>query len=472
MDTLLQDLRYAARALLKSPGFTIVAILTLGLGIGANTAVFTLVNAALFRAPPGDRPHELVWLAATVDFPDQPGRPRSYQRRFSMPEYRDYAAGATAFSGLTAYQDVALALGSGGEPERINGMLVSGNYFQVLGLVPAAGRFFVPEEDRDPGAHPVVVLSHGLWSRRFGSDSGIVGTDITVNVEGFWMLQALLDIRHVAPELRCRPFVSTDSMEWLNGHPGMAIMREQGIVDGETVNDAVAARMRVLAAPDLEIVALLSRGKLLYGVKEKDEAGEEEQVGSRDIPDNEFRVLLARRGQHWVSAVRVGDEITVDDVAIADTTSIATLVFDALESIHHAEPAAINAVNVPLDEMLEVTKAWQSSGFNVFSGGDLRRLGISAATVAALGQALSDPGAEAAVYARQYRDDDKAPSASVLSLKDGSGGRIAMYQQGRTAGSNEAWLAICPATPQLVQVGVKTVLETLPYGEWKTHSRV
>ena len=216
-------------------------------------------------------------------------------------------------------------------------------------------------------------------------------TDITVNVEGFWMLQALLDIRHVAPELRCRPFVSTDSMDWLNQHPGMAIMREQGIVDGETVNEAVAARMRVLAAPDLEIVALLSRGKLLYGVKEKDEGGTEEQVGSRDIPDNEFRVLLARRGQHWVSAVRVGDEITVDDVAIADTTSIATLVFDALESIHHAEPAAINAVNVPLDEMLEITKAWQSSGFNVFSGGDLRRLGISAATVAALGQALSDP---------------------------------------------------------------------------------
>jgi hypothetical protein len=296
-------------------------------------------------------------------------------------------------------------------------------------------------------------------------------TDITVNVEGFWMLQALLDIRHVAPELRCRPFVSTDSMDWLSQHPGMAVMREQGIVTGDAVEESIAARMRVLAAPDLEIVALLSRGKLLYGVKEKEE-GEEEQVGSRDIPDNEFRVLLARRGSHWVSAVRVGDEITVDDVSVADTASIAALVFDALESIHHADPAAINAVNVPLEEMLEITKAWQSSGFNVFSGGDLRRLGISAATVAALGQALSDPAAEAAVYARQYKDDAKAPSASVLSLKDGSGGRIAMYQQARTAGSNEAWLAICPATPQLVQVGVKTVLETLPYGEWKTHSRV
>jgi hypothetical protein len=297
-------------------------------------------------------------------------------------------------------------------------------------------------------------------------------TDITVNVEGFWMLQALLDIRHVAPELRCRPFVSTDSMDWLNEHPGMATMREHGIVVDETVNEAVAARMRVLAAPDLEVVALLSRGKLLYGVKGEEEGTEEEPVGSRDIPDNEFRVLLARRGQHWVSAVRVGNEITVDDVAVADTASIASLVFDGLESIHHADAAAINAVNVPLEEMLKVTQAWHSSGFNVFSGGDLRRLGISAATVAALGQALSDPAAEAAVYARQYRDDARAPSASVLSLKDGSSGRIAMYQQARTAGSGEAWLAICPATPQLVQVGVKTVLETLPYGEWKTHRRV
>lgn len=162
---------------------------------------------------------------------------------------------------------------------------------------------------------------------------------------------------------------------------------------------------------------------------------ENQTPGSRDIPDNEFRVVLARRGQHWVSAVRVGNDITVDDVAIADSASIASLVMDGLESIHHAEPAAINAVNVPLEEMLEATKSWQESGFNVFSGGDLRRMGISAATVAALGQALSDPAAEVAVYARQYQDDAKGPSTSVLSLKDGSGGRIAMYQQARTAGS-------------------------------------
>lgn len=296
-------------------------------------------------------------------------------------------------------------------------------------------------------------------------------TDITVNVEGFWMLQALLDIRHVAPELRCRPYVSTDSSDWLSEHPGMAVMREQGIVVDDQVNETVAARMRVLAAPDLEVVALLALGKLRYGVIEADD-GAEQEPGTRDIPDNEFRVLLARRGEHWVSAVRVGTDITVDDVAVTDAASIAALVIDGMESIHHADPAQITAVNVPMEEMLEATQSWQDSGFNIFTGGDLRRMGISAATVAALGQALSEPAAEAAVYARQYRDDAKGPSASVLSLKDGSGGRIALYQQARTAGSGEAWLAICPATPQLVQVGVKTVLDTLPYGAWKTHRRV
>lgn len=294
-------------------------------------------------------------------------------------------------------------------------------------------------------------------------------TDITVNVEGFWMLQALLDIRHVAPELRCRPYVSTDSSDWLSEHPGMAVMREQGIVVDDAVNETVAARMRVLAAPDLEVVALLALGKLRYGVIDDDD---NQEPGTRDIPDNEFRVLLARRGEHWVSAVRVGTDITVDDVSVTDAASIAALVIDGMESIHHADPAQITAVNVPMEEMLEATQSWQDSGFNIFTGGDLRRMGISAATVAALGQALSEPAAEAAVYARQYRDDAKGPSASVLSLKDGSGGRIALYQQARTAGSGEAWLAICPATPQLVQVGVKTVLDTLPYGAWKTHRRV
>ncbi|OBJ71903.1 ESX secretion-associated protein EspG [Mycobacterium sp. 1274756.6] len=319
-------------------------------------------------------------------------------------------------------------------------------------------------------------------------DQNSARTDITVNVEGLWLLQALLDIRHVAPELRCRPFVSiTENNDWLKEHPGLAIMREQGIVVDDTVNEEVADRLKVLAVPDIEVVALLSHGKLRYGVSqeaiEQYEASERdgeqaqqpvegESVGSRDIPDNEFRVVLARRDEHWVSAVRVGTDITIDDVSVTDAASIAALVTAALESINHADPAAITAVNVPLEEMLSATKTWQTSGFNVFSSGDLRRMGLTAATIAALGQALSEPAAEAAVYARQYRDDARESSASVLSLKDSSAGRIAMYQQARTVGSGQKWLAICPATPQLVQVGVQTVLDTVPFGAWRTHRRV
>ena len=169
-----------------------------------------------------------------------------------------------------------------------------------------------------------------------------------------------------------------------------------------------------------------------------------------------------------VVGVMAGDGVQIG--VLLDANAPVSVMTDPLLKVVNSRLRELD--EVPLEEMLEATKSWQESGFNVFSGGDLRRMGISAATVAALGQALSDPAAEVAVYARQYRDDAKGPSASVLSLKDGSGGRIALYQQVRTAGSGEAWLAICPATPQLVQVGIKTVLDTLPYGEWKTHRRV
>lgn len=309
-------------------------------------------------------------------------------------------------------------------------------------------------------------------------------SDVTVNVDGLWMLQGLLDIRDVAPELRCRPYVATEgategaaevaagSMPGWSDHPGMAAMREAGVVVGETVHEQVAARMRVLAAPDVEVIALFSSGKLRYGVTDGGVTGGGEPPTARPIPGNELRVVLARRGQRWVSAVRVGSEITIDDVAITDAASIAGLVLEVLESIHPAEPAAITPVNVPMDEVAQATQAWDDSGFDVFSGGPLRQLGLSPATVVALGQALADPLAEASVYARQYRDGEQSPSTSVLSIKDGASGRLALYQQGRTAGSGEDWLAICPGTPQLVQQGVTTLLNSLPFGSWDSHRRI
>jgi hypothetical protein len=292
-------------------------------------------------------------------------------------------------------------------------------------------------------------------------------TDITVNAEGFWLLQALLDIRHVAPEIRCRPFVSTDSEAALSEHPGVSVMSEQGIVVDGQVHDQVAARMRTLAAPDVEVLALLSRAKPRNGASGEDADATHQYT----LSDNELRVVLARRDDRWVSAVRAGAEITVDDVSVNDAASIAALVLDALDAIQPSGPAPITSVNVPVDEATEAVKSWQESGFDVFAGGQLRRMGLNAATVSVLSEALSEPRAEAVVYARQYRDDVRAPSVSVLSIKDGPSGRIAMYQQPRTPGSGQDWMAICPATPQLVRVGVKTVLDSLPYGAWERHRR-
>ena len=196
MDALFQDLRYAIRGLAKTPGFTLVAVLTLALGIGANSSVFTLVNAALFRPVAAPHAERLVWLAGTRENPRE--QYVSLRRQFSYPEVRDYAAQLTHLTGLGAYQDIPLALGSGGEPQRVTGTIVSSGYFDVLQQRAVAGRFFATTDDV-PGATPVAVLSHRLWQRRFGGATDLVGRDIIVNGRPFTVIG-------VAPE----GFIGTD----------------------------------------------------------------------------------------------------------------------------------------------------------------------------------------------------------------------------------------------------------------------
>lgn len=181
MDTLFSDLRHAARQLWRSPGFTIVAVLTLALGIGANTTVFSLLNAALFREVKAPEPQRLVWLVGT-----QAGNSRF--RYMSYPEYVQHRDQDSSFSGLMTYQDVSIALGSGGEPERITGLLVTGNYFSVLGMRLQLGRGFVPEEDGARNANPAVILSDALWRRRFSADNAIVGKSIVLNGKPFQVI--------------------------------------------------------------------------------------------------------------------------------------------------------------------------------------------------------------------------------------------------------------------------------------------
>jgi len=181
MKSIWQDLRYGARMLWKRPGFTAVVSLTLALGIGANTAIFGVVDRLLVRLLPVNEPARLVNLIGR----DEKGEEDT---SFSYPIYKDYRDQNDVFDGLLAYSETAMNLNEGGQPERIMGVLVSGNYFDALGVTPALGRAFLPEEDRTPGAHPVAVVSYGLWRRRFGADPKLVGRVITLNTQSFTVI--------------------------------------------------------------------------------------------------------------------------------------------------------------------------------------------------------------------------------------------------------------------------------------------
>jgi len=176
MATLIQDLKYGIRMLRKSPGFTVVAVVTLALGIGANTAIFSLVNTVLLRPLPFPQPQQLVkvWTHFTgIGLPND-------QNWASAPEFRDIDELNHSFSGLAAIGEGGFNISGQGMPERVEGFVVSPSFFSVLGVQPALGRVFLPEEGQ-PGKNNVVLLSHGLWERRFGSERGIVGKTLIVN---------------------------------------------------------------------------------------------------------------------------------------------------------------------------------------------------------------------------------------------------------------------------------------------------
>jgi len=181
MHTLFEDVRYGLRMLAKNPGFTFIAILTLALGIGANTAIFSLLNQVLLRRLPVRNPQELVVLKS-------PGRHHGHTSSdgddsevFSYPLYKGLAKNTTVFNGVLARDRFPASIASHGQTDRGSGELVSGNYFEVLGVRPAFGRVLSPADDDVQGAHPVVVLSHAYWERHFGGDAGALNQTILVN---------------------------------------------------------------------------------------------------------------------------------------------------------------------------------------------------------------------------------------------------------------------------------------------------
>jgi predicted permease len=179
MGNLLQDLRYGARMLLKRPGLTLIAVITLALGIGANTAIFSLVNTVLLRPLPVDKPEQLVSLNSTSPTGENNIPTLSY------PNYRDYRDRNEVLAGLLCYRFAPISLSNNGVNERMWSYLVSGNYFDVLGVKPALGRFFTQEDDKAPGAHPVTVITYNCWRKRFAGAGDAIGKSVIVNGRSF-----------------------------------------------------------------------------------------------------------------------------------------------------------------------------------------------------------------------------------------------------------------------------------------------
>ena len=178
METLWQDLRYSARMLRKYKSFTVIAVITLSLGIGANTAIFSIVNAVLLRPFPYESPEQLV-------IPGESNTGTRGNTRLSYPNFADWKDDRKVFASASAVRsNENYNLTGAGEPERLIGRLVSAGFLSTLGVQPLLGRDFVAEDDRQ-GASPTTILSYGLWSRRFGNDQNIVGKQITLNNQSY-----------------------------------------------------------------------------------------------------------------------------------------------------------------------------------------------------------------------------------------------------------------------------------------------
>jgi len=177
LEQITQDLRYGFRSLRRSPLFTAVAVLTLALGIGANTAIFSLIDQVLLELLPVKHPEQLVVVAERgILFGGSWG-----DNDISYPMYRDFRDGNQVFSGMFCRYPTSVSLGYGDRTDRVAAELVSGSYFPVLGVTAVAGRTLTPDDDRVPGGHPVAMLSYSFWQNRFSSDPSIVGTQIVLN---------------------------------------------------------------------------------------------------------------------------------------------------------------------------------------------------------------------------------------------------------------------------------------------------
>jgi putative ABC transport system permease protein len=183
MDSVIKDLKFAVRSLFKRPGFVAVAVITLALGIGGSTSIFTVVDAALLRGLPYKQPDRLYHLW------EKTPKEEFSKREMSYPDYQDYQQN-NVLEGLAAYTGGRVILSGDGEPEFVGGPRVSANFFSVLGVDALVGRTFQPGEDQ-PNGPKVTVLNYGLWQKRFGGDRNVIGRALTINGESYTVIGVL-----------------------------------------------------------------------------------------------------------------------------------------------------------------------------------------------------------------------------------------------------------------------------------------
>ena len=183
MEDLIKDIRFTARSILRKPLFAAIAVVSLALGIGANTAIFSLINEIFLRPLPIEDPARVMAIFATDEKFDGAG-----QNPTSHLNWRDLREQNEVFEQVAGYDFVGVSLKAGEEATIEQALLVSGNYFDTLGVKPFRGRFFLPEEDGAPGAHPVAVLHYGYWSEELGADDGAVGRTLTINGQPFTVI--------------------------------------------------------------------------------------------------------------------------------------------------------------------------------------------------------------------------------------------------------------------------------------------
>ncbi|HEV8204156.1 MAG TPA: ABC transporter permease, partial [Pyrinomonadaceae bacterium] len=237
MDSIIKDIRYGVRGLLKRPGFTVIALVALALGIGANTAIFSLVNAVVIRPLPFRDPDQLVWVFGNI-------RNGGNRASVSPPDFLDYRSQNKTFEQFAASgtQPMSLNLTGSGEPERIMVSAVSGNYFDTFGVTPALGRGFTLENEKS-GGDQVTVLSHAFWLKRFAGDPNIIGKTITLDSKSYQILGVMpagVTLPQTAELWTPMNFDGNPEMKWRKAHflrpvgrlkPGVTLTQAQADTD-------------------------------------------------------------------------------------------------------------------------------------------------------------------------------------------------------------------------------------------------